>query len=199
MDSSRRQRGFMAHPPRSSRHAALHPPRSFFSSDPCASLAADPPPVVDVEGQPLAANAERLVKARFLKRLRRQTPTRHWRRPSPDKDAKKVQETLDKHVLFLVNINPESRVKVARGPAEARLQQAGWTPVLVKVVNESTVKKPLRILSPQSGYVSSAGRNERNLKDDPKIVERFLEVEVYKKPPLTEEFEWSRGRVRRRG
>ena len=60
--------------------------------------------------------------------------------------------------------------------------------MLVKVVNESTVKKPLRILSPQSGYVSSgAGRNERNPKDDPKIVERFLEVEVYKKPPLTEE------------
>ena len=38
-------------------------PRSFFSSDPRALLAADPPPVVDVEGQPLAANAERLVKA----------------------------------------------------------------------------------------------------------------------------------------
>ena len=33
----------------------------------------------------------------------------------------------------------------------------------------------------------AAGRNERNPKDDPKIVERFLEVEVYKKPPLTEE------------
>ena len=60
--------------------------------------------------------------------------------------------------------------------------------MLVKVVNESTVKKPLRILSPQSGYVSSgAGRNERNPKDDPKIVERFLEVEIYKKPPMTEE------------
>jgi hypothetical protein len=151
--------------------------------------AADPPPAVDVEGQPLAANAERLARA--LDTLGAPLPSdtgKSLAQAIEAKDSKKVQQILDPSVLFVVNINPESRVKVARGPAEARLQQSGWTPVLVKIVNESTVKKPLRILSPQSGYVSSgAGRNERNPKDDPRIVERFLEMEVYKKPPMTEE------------
>lgn len=154
-----------------------------------ALFAADPPPIVDVECQPLAANAERVVKA--LDSLGTPLPADTLKllaKAIADKDAKKVQETLDGRVLFVVNINPESRVKVARGPADARLQQSGWTPVLVKVVNESTVKKQLRILSPQSGYVTSGpGRNERNPNDDPKIVERFLEVEIYKNPPMTDE------------
>ena len=103
-----------------------------------------------------------------------------------DKDAKRVQEALDKHVLFVVSINPESRVKVARGPAEAKLNQAGWTPILVKVINESTVKKPLRILSPQSGNRFS-GSGDKNPKDDPKIVERFLQVEMFTAPPMTQD------------
>jgi hypothetical protein len=152
-----------------------------------AAPAADPPPIVDVEGQPLAANAERLVKALdFLGAPLPADATKALAKAIADKDAKKVQEILDKHVLFVVDINPESRVKVARGPAEAKLQQAGFTVVLVKVVNESTVKKPLRILSPQAGDRYS-GKGERNPKDDPKIAERFLDLEVYKKPPMTDE------------
>jgi hypothetical protein len=55
--------------------------------------------------------------------------------------------------LFVVSLNAESRVKVQRGPANARLPQAGYTPVLVKVVNESTVTKQLQIDSPQAGPV----------------------------------------------
>src|SRR4029079_5673493 len=67
------------------------------------------------------------------------------------RDARKVQELLDPRVVFVVSINPESRVKVARGPAPAVIQQAGYVPALVKVVNDSTVTKPLRVLSPQAG------------------------------------------------
>ena len=96
--------------------------------------AADPPPVVaDVEGQPLAANAERLVKA--LEFLGAPLPGR--RREGPQaaveaKDAKKIQKVLDPRVLFVVTINPESRVKVARGPAEAdapagRVRRRCWS------------------------------------------------------------------------
>jgi hypothetical protein len=154
---------------------------------PVAARAADPPPVVDVEGQPVAANAERLVKALdFLGAPLPAEAGKALAKAIADKDAMKVQEALDRHVLFVVNINPESRVKVARGPAEPRLQQAGWTPVLVKVVNEGTVKKQLRIQSPQAGERFS-GRGDRNPKDDPKIAERFLELEVYRKPPMTDE------------
>ena len=56
-------------------------------------------------------------------------------------------------MLLAVHINPEARVKVARGPAPAVLQQAGYTPVLVKIVNESGGTQRLRIGSPQSGPV----------------------------------------------
>jgi EF hand domain-containing protein len=152
-----------------------------------AAPAAEPPPIVDVEGQPLAANAERLSTALDSLGTPLAAETgKALKQAIADKDAKKVQEALDKHVLFVVNINPESRVKVSRGPAEARIQQAGWTPVLVKIVNEGTVKKTLRILSPQAGNRYS-GSGDRNPKDDPKIADRFLEVEVYKKPPMTED------------
>src|SRR5207237_1375303 len=68
-----------------------------------------------------------------------------------DRDAAGIQRLLDPHVLLAVSINPEARVKVARGPAPAVLQQAGYTPVLVKVVNEGTVTKALRVRSPQAG------------------------------------------------
>lgn len=147
------------------------------------AVAADPPPVIgDVEGQPLAANAERLTKA--LDFLGAPLSDGPLKAAIEAKDAKKIQETLDPKVLFVVTINPESRVKVARGPAEATIQQAGYVPVLVKVVNESTVKKPLKIMSPQSGPRYS-GSGDRNPKDDPKIAERFLQVEMFTASPMT--------------
>jgi hypothetical protein len=40
---------------------------------------------------------------------------------------------LDARCLAGVNINPESRVKVARGAAAAELVQQGWRVFLVKV------------------------------------------------------------------
>ena len=45
---------------------------------------------------------------------------------------------LDAHILLAVNLNPEVRVKVSKGPARAVLQQGGYSPVLVKVLNDST-------------------------------------------------------------
>ncbi len=152
--------------------------------------AAGPPPVVaDVEGQPLAANAERLVKAlQFLGTPLPEGVASDLKAATDARDAKKIQQLLDPRALFVVNINPESRVKVARGPAEAKLQQAGYVPALVKVVNESTVKKPLRVSSPQSGQVySGPGRNAKDPKADPKATQRFLQVELFTGPPMTRE------------
>src|SRR5262249_41409410 len=93
------------------------------------------------------------------------------------------------HVLALVNINPESRVKAKRGPAEATLQQGGYTPVLVKVVNEAGVTKVLRVASPQAQPIYSGGRSPT--KEGVKITQeaiknRFLDVESFSKPPLTD-------------
>lgn len=145
-------------------------------------------PVVDVEGQPIAANAARLLKALdFLGAPLAEADAKALGKAIDDKDSAKVQAALDKHVLFVVTLNPEARVKVSKGPGATTLQQAGWTPVLVKVVNDSTVKKQLKILSPQSGPVySGAGLQAKNPKDDPRIVDRFLGVELFTAPPMTE-------------
>jgi len=139
-------------------------------------LAQDP---VEVEGQPLAANAERLNEALELLGAPLPGEVRDALKAA-GKDGLKIQQALDPRVLVVVSINPESRVKVARGRAEARLQQAGWTPVLVKVVNDSTVKAQLRIASPQSGPRMTGGLG--NPKGDPS---RFLQVEMFQNPPMT--------------
>lgn len=150
--------------------------------------AADPPPVIpDVEGQPLAQNADRLLKAlEFLGTPLPADDVKALAKAIADKDAKAIQKQLDSRVLFVVNINPEARVKAARGPAEAVAQQAGYVPFLVKVVNESTVKKAWKVTSPQSGPVySGPNRNEKDPKADPKVVERFLQAEGFTAPPMT--------------
>lgn len=149
--------------------------------------AADKPPVVKEEGQPVAANAERVLKSLdFLGTPLPKELTKSLTAAIEKQDAAEIQKLLDDRVLFVVSINPESRVKVARGPADAVLQQSGWTPVLVKVTNESTVKKQLVIGSPQSGTVySGQGRQARDPKDDPNIVKRFAQLEMFQAPPMT--------------
>ncbi|VTS02703.1 carbamate hydrolase : Uncharacterized protein OS=Planctomyces maris DSM 8797 GN=PM8797T_04490 PE=4 SV=1: EF-hand_5: EF-hand_5 [Gemmata massiliana] len=153
-----------------------------------AAGAADVPVIDDVEGQPLAANAERLVKALdFLGASLPEEAGKQLAKAIENKDAKKVQEVLDKRVLFAITINPEARLKVAKGPGDAIIQQAGWTPVLVKIMNDSTVKKQLRVMSAQAGPVySGPGQDAKGAKADPKIVERFLGAELFSAPPMTD-------------
>jgi hypothetical protein len=106
----------------------------------------------DVEGQPLGQNVLRLIQAaEFLGSSFPEATVAALRQAAEQRDARRLQQLLDPHVLLTVHINPESRVKVGRGPAEASLQQGGFTPVIVKVVNEAAVKKGLRISSPQAG------------------------------------------------
>jgi hypothetical protein len=156
----------------------------------------DDPPIVDVEGQPLAANVNRVIGA--LEILGHPLPAEvvsELREAGNKRDADQLQKLIDAHVLLLVNINPESRVKVARGPAEAVLQQAGYTPVLVKIVNESTITKRLRIVSPQAGPVYG-GVTELSMKrqqqeqlrseqDASSAADRFLDVELFTSPPIS--------------
>ncbi len=46
--------------------------------------------------------------------------------------VKRLQSVLDPHVLALVQINPESRVKVEQGPAKPELVESGTRLFLVK-------------------------------------------------------------------
>jgi hypothetical protein len=143
-------------------------------------VAADP---VEVEGQPLAENARRLLDALdFLGAPLSKDTNAKLKDAIKAQDAAGIQKILDPHVLVLINISPEARVKAFRGAAKAILQQGGYTPVLLKVVNESTVTKALNISSPQAGAIF-AGGGAPNVKTDPK---RFLGVEIFRKPPLTE-------------
>lgn len=152
--------------------------------------------LVAVEGQPLAANVNRLLEALEMlgAPLPKETADR-LTQAGQARDAAVLQKLLDAHVLFVVSLNPESRVKVERGPASAVLQQAGFTPAIVKIVNQSTVTKRLGIGSPQSGPVY-AGVPELSLKRQQqedlrknenvgKSTDRFLHVEMFAAPPMT--------------
>src|SRR5262245_232200 len=131
------------------------------------------PQQVDVERQPLASNVERVVQAlESLGAPLSSELAEALSRAGADRDASALQRLLDPHVLLAVTINPEERVKVGRGPAQAILQQEGYTPVLIKVVNEAATTKPLRITSPQSGIVvagmaelSMRRQDQRSLKE----------------------------------
>jgi hypothetical protein len=147
---------------------------------PAAGQALDP---VEVEGQPLAANAGRVLKAlQFLGAPLPPGTTRQIEQATDARDAVKLQKLLDPHVLAVVTITPESRVKAARGPAKAVLQQAGFTPVLVKVVNDSPVTGALRISSPQAGPIYTVQGGNKAKADK----RRFLGVELFTKPPMTD-------------
>src|SRR5262249_55119773 len=130
--------------------------------------------VSDVEGQPLAENIKRLLSTLdFLGSPLSKEATDALQAAAAGRDAGKLQKLLDPHVLLQVAINPESRVKVARGQADAVLQQHGFTPVIVKVVNESTVKKALHIQSPQAGPRQKTDYSKRTTPKDAEIKNRF--------------------------
>src|SRR5262245_19132608 len=116
----------------------------------CALLTIGQDPV-DVEGQPLAANVVRLLEA--LDYLGAPLPTETVttiKQACDQRDARRIQQLLDPYALLLVSINPESRVKVERGATRAVLQQSGFTPQVIKVINHRTVTQRLAIDSPQS-------------------------------------------------
>ncbi len=134
---------------------------------------------VEVEGQPLAANVERLQQALEFFGSPLPAAVREAVKAA-GQDARKLQEALDPQCTLRVGLNPESRVKVARGKGPAVLQQSGWTPLLVKVVNDSPVTGTLNLRSPSSGPLMTGGQG--NPKGDPA---RFLQVEMVQAPPMT--------------
>ena len=58
---------------------------------------------------------------------------------------------LEARCLLVVSINPESRVKAARGPAAAELRRDVPTLFVVKVVNEAGVTAPVAVSGPGIG------------------------------------------------
>ncbi|MBI5775154.1 MAG: CehA/McbA family metallohydrolase [Verrucomicrobia bacterium] len=162
---------------------------------PALMLAVPTLTVAAVEGQPLAANAQRLVAALdFLGTPLASDVRAKLQAAIAARDAAGVQEALDPLVLCVVDINPEARVKAQRGPAKAVVQQAGYTPVLVKVINHGESIARLHVNSPQAGP-SYAGASKGSLGRERQLhlgenentnkVHRFLEVEMFNAPPMT--------------
>jgi len=149
-------------------------------------------PVLEVEAQPLVAQVKRLEEAlQFagsplpapeLERL-------HKAYALPATEAiEAIQDVLAPHVLVAANINPESRVKVARGPAVAELSQLGWRAFLVRVHNEAGVTAELKMTSPNAAlpYKQSTGspepRDSISLGD---VGNRWMDVQSFHGQPMS--------------
>jgi len=115
-----------------------------------------PPPADGVEWPPLRDHCRRLLDrlealhappsaetTRALKTVLESEPA------DPDAAALAVQRLLDPECLLVVSINPESRVKAARGPAPAELVKDQERIVLVKVVNEAGATADLAVSGPE--------------------------------------------------
>ncbi len=143
-----------------------------------------------VDLQPLAAQAKRVAQALDqtlgspLSEKQQAELDKALKLTDADKATEAIQKIFDPLCLVGVNINPESRVKVARGPAAAKLMQSGWRVFLVKVHNEGGVTAPLRCLSPNAP-VTVPTKNSPNPKT-PKvdIRDHWLGIELFDKQPL---------------
>lgn len=87
-----------------------------------------------------------------------------------------IQHALDPHCLAVINVNPESRVKLQPGPVKPLLVESGWTVFLIKVHNEAGVTAQLRGMSP----------NAASMVDSPKeqMRDRWLDLSVYDGEPM---------------
>jgi len=155
--------------------------------------AAEPLPIVtDVELQPLAAGAKRVAQAlEFagapLSAAQQAALDKAVANPDKAAASRQIQEVLDPLCLVGVNINPESRVKVAAGAAPALLLQQGRRLFLVKVHNEAGVTGVLRVSSPNAAplYERSHNGPSPELKVKPQEVgDRWLDVAMIDGQPL---------------
>ncbi|GIW91098.1 MAG: hypothetical protein KatS3mg109_1530 [Pirellulaceae bacterium] len=150
------------------------------------------PVVGGVEPQPLKAQVRRLLSAleflgqpvagQQLQRLEQAL------RLEGAESVLAIQEALDPLVLAAVHINPESRVKVQRGPVTARLVQHGWSVFLVKVHNEGGVTAALRVTSPQSEPIhrrSTASPSPKPTITPADVENRWMDVATFDQQPLT--------------
>ena len=158
------------------------------------AFAQELPVVRGVEGQPLMAQVMRLKEAlAFLgssleaedeARLEALTDR------APDESVvAEIQEILDPYCLAMVEINPEARVKVIRGPAVADLIEGGWRSFLVKVQNDADVNAELVVESPNAMPILHRSSNEhrallKNTLSPGQVANRFLELAMYHNRPL---------------
>jgi hypothetical protein len=152
----------------------------------------DPLPQPDVPLQPLAQQVRRLETAlaylgQPLPAADRQEINEAVAAPAESDAVRRLQTTLDKHVLAFVEISPESRVRVEPGPATPELVEGGTRLFLVKVFNQANVTAPLRVESPNAGnvYIRSDSSSEPKAALTTRDVrERWADISIYDKRPM---------------
>ena len=99
----------------------------------------------------------------------------------------RLQQILDKYTIAIVDINPESRVKVQAGAAKPELVEGGTRTFLVKVLNKAGMTSPLVAESPNAVPIFVQSDNSP---EPPKTIspadtrDRWMELELYDKDPL---------------
>ncbi len=154
---------------------------------PCIALADPAPVVTSVEFQPLAAQARRLIEAADL--LGEPFDAAQKQAVLSDDSVEKLQQALDPRVLFVVTINPETRVKVAQGPAKPELVEGGWRQYLLKIINEAGSTAPLAVVSPNARARHNVGKgtpSDLHYKREPKLpdADLWMDVQIYDKQPM---------------
>jgi len=99
-----------------------------------------------------------------------------------------LQQILDKYTLAIIDINPESRVKVQLGAAKPELVEAGTRIFLVKVLNKAGVTAQLVAESPNAlpVFVQSDSSPEPPKAVAPADVrDRWMGIELFDKDPMS--------------
>lgn len=156
------------------------------------------PLVAGVETQPLAAQVRRLIEATDylgapLSNADKKALEAAMQNADPEASVRAIQKVLDRYCLIGVNINPESRVKVAVGAAKPELMQHGWRQFLVKVHNEAGVTAELQAVSPNARSLFEGGwantvsdRYFRNPGDRqvPNEADLWMDLQMFNSQPL---------------
>jgi hypothetical protein len=137
----------------------------------------------DYLGAPFSAEERRALEAAF-------------QNSDTARAVEAIQRLLDAHCLVGIQINPESRVKVAQGPARLELVEKGWRQFLVKVQNEAGVTAELRAISPNARSVHDSpwqrtvsdwayrGREETADSASAGERDRWLDLQMFNQQPL---------------
>jgi hypothetical protein len=127
-------------------------------------------------GQPLSQRDEERIKTTFASQ-------------STEAAVVQAEAILDKYVLAIVTISPESRVDVKRGNTLANLVQDGTRLFLVKVVNQAGVTAPLAVESSNGGPVyipSTESSKPVHHLTSADVRERWADISLFNQPPMEE-------------
>ena len=147
--------------------------------------------------QSLNANAERIVETLEMLGTPLPAPTRQTLAAAEQAcDSQALEAALDRHCSFVVTLDPAAGVSLAQGMHGLFLQQAGYVPVVVKIVNPAGSRRPIVWKSPQLGAVyggemehSLKRQGQLSLKSDLKeraAPERILDFAWFTEQPMTD-------------